>query len=59
MIPSQQYRFLRHALRDGRSIKHDASRWKKLHLDPWLLCFLLLNAALGLMLVYSASVPDS
>lgn len=59
MIPSQQYRFLRHALRDGRSIKHDASRWKKLHLDPWLLCFLLLNAALGLMVVYSASGQDS
>ena len=59
MIPSQQYRFLRHSLRDGRSIKHDASRWKKLHLDPWLLCFLLLNAALGLMVVYSASGQDS
>ena len=59
MIPSQQYRFLRHALRDGRSIKHEASRWKKLHLDPWLLCFLLLNAALGLMVVYSASGQDS
>lgn len=59
MIPSQQYRFLRHALRDGRSIKHDASRWKKLHLDPWLLCFLLLNATLGLMVVYSASGQDS
>ena len=59
MIPSQKYRFLRHALRDGRSIKHDASRWKKLHLDPWLLCFLLLNAALGLMVVYSASGQDS
>ena len=59
MIPSQQYRFLRHALRDGRSIKHDESRWKKLHLDPWLLCFLLLNAALGLMVVYSASGQDS
>lgn len=39
MIPSQQYRFLRHALRDGRTIKHDSSRWTKLHLDPWLLGF--------------------
>jgi rod shape determining protein RodA len=59
MIPSQQYRFLRHALRDGRSIKHDSSRWTKLHLDPWLLSFLLLNAALGLMMVYSATSQDS
>ena len=59
MIPSQQYRFLRHALRDGRSIKHNSSTWAKLHLDPWLLCFLLMNAALGLMVVYSATAQDS
>lgn len=59
MIPSQQYRFLRHALRDGRSIKHNSSAWAKLHLDPWLLCFLLINAALGLMVVYSATAQDS
>ena len=58
MIPSQQYRFLRHSLRDGRSIKSDTSRWTKLHLDPWLLCFLILNAILGLMVVYSATAQD-
>ena len=59
MIPSPQYRFLRHSLRDGRSIKNDSSKWKKWHLDPWLLCFLVLNAALGLMVIYSASAQDS
>lgn len=58
MIPSQQYRFLRQSLRDGRSIKHDSSRWAKLHLDPWLLCFLVLNAILGLLVIYSASAQD-
>lgn len=58
MIPSQQYRFLRQSLRDGRSIKHDSSRWAKLHLDPWLLCFLILNAILGLPVIYSASAQD-
>ena len=58
MIPSQQYRFLRQSLRDGRSIKHDSSRWAKLHLDPWLLCFLILNAVLGLLGIYSASAQD-
>ena len=58
MNPSQQYRFLRHSLRDGRSIKNDSSRWTKLHLDPWLLCFLILNAILGLMVVYSATAQD-
>ncbi|MBI1452398.1 MULTISPECIES: rod shape-determining protein RodA [Acinetobacter] len=59
MIPSQQYRFLRHSARDGMSIKHDSSRWAKLHLDPWLLCFLVLNAILGLMVVYSATAENS
>lgn len=60
MIPSQQYRFLRQSARDGRSINpQNASRWTKLHLDPWLLCFLILNAILGLMVVYSATSEDS
>ena len=59
MIPSQQYRFLRQSLRDGRSIKHNSSRWAKLHLDPWLLCFLMLNAFLGLLVVYSATAQDT
>ena len=59
MIPSQQYRFLRYSARDGMSIKHDSSRWAKLHLDPWLLCFLVLNAILGLMVVYSATAENT
>ena len=59
MIPSQQYRFLRQALRDGRSIKDKSSRWTNLHLDPWLLCFLILNMGLGLLVVYSATAEDS
>ncbi|OTG66353.1 rod shape-determining protein RodA [Acinetobacter silvestris] len=58
MIPAQQYRFLRRSLRDGRSFKEKSSRWDRLHLDPWLLCFLILNSILGLMIVYSASSQD-
>ena len=58
MIPTQQYRFLRRSLRDGRSLNEQTSRWDKLHLDPWLLLFLVINAALGLMMVYSASNQD-
>jgi rod shape determining protein RodA len=59
MTPSPQYRFLRHSLRDGRSIKDNSSKWNKWHLDPWLLCFLALNSVLGLMVIYSASGQDS
>lgn len=59
MIPSEQYRFLRRDLQDGRSIKHNHSRWAKLHLDPWLLFFLILNAIFGLVVIYSASGEDS
>lgn len=59
MTPSPQYRFLRHSLRDGRSIKDNSSKWNKWHLDPWLLCFLVLNSILGLMVIYSASGQDS
>ena len=58
MIPTQQYRFLRRSLRDGRSLNEQTSRWDKLHLDPWLLLFLIVNAALGLLMVYSASNED-
>ena len=58
MIPTQQYRFLRRSLRDGRSLNEQTSRWDKLHLDPWLLLFLIINAFLGLMMVYSASNQD-
>lgn len=58
MVPTQQYRFLRRSLRDGRSLNEQTSRWDKLHLDPWLLLFLVINAVLGLMMVYSASNQD-
>ncbi len=58
MIPTPQYRFLRRSLRDGRSINPHSSKWAKLHLDPWLLVFLILNAMLGLLVVYSASGQD-
>ncbi|MDQ9023008.1 rod shape-determining protein RodA [Acinetobacter sichuanensis] len=58
MPPTEQYRFLRHSLRDGRSFNETISKWDKLHLDPWLLAFLLINAALGLLMVYSASDQD-
>src|SRR5690606_28788481 len=59
-IPSQHYRFLRHPLCHDRSTSpQDSSRWTKLHLDPWLLCFLVLNAILGLMVVYSATSEES
>lgn len=58
MIPTQQYRFLRRSLRDGRSLNEQTSRWDKLHLDPWLLLFLIINAAVGLLMVYSASNED-
>ena len=50
-----QSRFLRHAVRDGLSLNKVSSRWEKLHLDPWLLSFIGLNALLGLAVVYSAS----
>lgn len=34
------------------------SRWQQLHIDPWLCLFLLLNALLGLTVLYSASAQD-
>ncbi len=55
MHPSEQYRFLRQGPRDGTSMQRDSSRWLKYHLDPWLLSFLLINAVLGLCVVYSAA----
>ena len=53
MEPSQQYKFLRHALRDGRSFNSKSSFWDRVHLDPWLLLLLVLNALFGLIIVYS------
>lgn len=34
------------------------SRWQQLHIDPWLCLFLVLNAFLGLTVLYSASAQD-
>ena len=48
MSPSSQYKFLRQAPRDGLSTAMQPSRFQKLHSDPWLCTFLILNACLGL-----------
>lgn len=59
MEPSQQYKFLRHALRDGRSFNSSASFWNKYHLDPWLFMFLVINSIFGLIIIYSATSEDT
>lgn len=58
MSPSPQYKFLRQAPRDGLSTAMQPSKWQRLHIDPWLCSFLLLNAMLGLVVLYSASAQD-
>ncbi|NIE94893.1 rod shape-determining protein RodA [Acinetobacter sp. C26M] len=58
MSPSPQYKFLRQAPRDGLSTANQPSRWQQLHIDPWLCLFLILNAILGLTVLYSASAQD-
>ncbi|MEB3753985.1 rod shape-determining protein RodA [Acinetobacter sp. MD2(2019)] len=58
MPPSSQYKFLRQAPRDGLSTAMQPSRWQRLHIDPWLCSFLILNAMLGLVVLYSASAQD-
>ncbi|EOR07992.1 rod shape-determining protein RodA [Acinetobacter genomosp. 15BJ] len=58
MSPSPQYKFLRQAPRDGLSTANQPSRWQQLHIDPWLCLFLILNAMLGLTVLYSASAQD-
>ncbi|AOA59858.1 rod shape-determining protein RodA [Acinetobacter larvae] len=58
MPPSSQYKFLRQAPRDGLSTAMRPSRWQRLHIDPWLCLFLILNALLGLTVLYSASAKD-
>ncbi|WP_234856260.1 rod shape-determining protein RodA [Acinetobacter junii] len=58
MKPVLQSRFLRYSIRDGLHLKNNSSYWHKLHLDPWLLSLLILNAILGLIVVYSASAQD-
>jgi rod shape determining protein RodA len=58
MAPSSQYKFLRQAPRDGLSTAAQPSRCQQLHIDPWLCSFLVLNALLGLTVLYSASAQD-
>ncbi|MFC2994718.1 rod shape-determining protein RodA [Acinetobacter sichuanensis] len=58
MSPNSQYKFLRQSPRDGLSTRSSISRWQRLHIDPWLSLFLILNAILGLGVLYSASAQD-
>ena len=58
MSPNSQYKFLRQAPRDGLSTADLPSRWQRMHIDPWLCLFLLINAMLGLTALYSASEQD-
>lgn len=58
MPDNTQYKFLRYAPRDGLSIATQSTKWQKLHIDPWLCLFLVLNALLGLGILYSASGQD-
>lgn len=58
MSPNSQYKFLRQSPRDGLSTHSSLSRWQRLHIDPWLSLFLILNALLGLVVLYSASAQD-
>ena len=53
-----QQKFLRHAIRDGLSLNHKSSFWMRVHLDPWLLGLLVINALLGLVVLYSASAES-
>lgn len=52
---STQDRFLRHMPRDGTQFKRRFDPWRLLHLDPILLCALLLTCLIGLFELYSAS----
>lgn len=51
-------RFLRTAPRDGSRSRYPLAWWERIHIDPWLCSFLLLNIALGLTVLYSASAQD-
>lgn len=53
-----QYRFLRHAPRDGSTMQMQQSRLERMHIDPWLFFLLLCAAGLGLFILYSASAQD-
>ncbi|TXJ10635.1 MAG: rod shape-determining protein RodA [Acinetobacter sp.] len=52
-------KFLRYAPRDGSHVRYPLSIWERIHLDPWLLSFLLFNAILGLTVLYSASAQNT
>ncbi|MBF7684765.1 rod shape-determining protein RodA [Acinetobacter sp. B10A] len=56
--PNTQYKFLRQSPRDGLSTAMKPSVWQRIHIDPWLFSFLLMNAGLGLFVLYSASAQD-
>lgn len=58
MNPQPQNKFLRQSIRDGLSLNYRSSFWMKIHLDPWLLGLLILNACLGLVVLYSASAEN-
>lgn len=58
MSPNSQHKFLRQAPRDGLSTALQSTFLERMHLDPWLLLFLLANACLGLIALYSASAQD-
>lgn len=58
MSSPPQYKFLRHAPRDGLSTRMLPSKWQRLHIDPWLSLFIFLNSLLGLTALYSASAQD-
>lgn len=58
MNPQPQNKFLRQSIRDGLSLNYRSSFWMKIHIDPWLLGLLILNACLGLVVLYSASAEN-
>ncbi|MEC7121165.1 MAG: FtsW/RodA/SpoVE family cell cycle protein, partial [Pseudomonadota bacterium] len=58
MSSQYQYRFLRHAPRDGTTMQMRPTRLERLHIDLWLLCLLAIAAAVGLITLYSASAQD-
>lgn len=58
MSQHYQYRFLRHAPRDGSTMQMQPTRFERLHIDLWLLFLLLLTALVGLITLYSASAQD-
>lgn len=58
MNQQPQNKFLRHSIQDGKSLQYRSSFWAKLHLDPCLLGLLILNALLGLIVLYSAAAEN-